>query len=157
MMRRNIHATPPRRPGVDHTPTTPAGDDRPIRILDRADVPEAHKERLIRLVRRAQAIADTAGRELQSEFGRMHVSLIVGCNQFLRLFRDETGEVELLVGDKVKQLLGEAGFTLKEPDGAIFKMFGWVRLDPMEGDLDRLEEAVEAAFQDAVKKDRPSG
>ncbi len=137
---------------MDHTPATPAVDDRPIRILERTPVDDAHKERLFALVRKAQALAADAGRDLQAEFGKDAVALIVGCNQFVRLHRggDVPGRVEVLVGDDVKQRLQDAGFELLEAQGAVFKLFGWTGVEPMAGDLDALEAAVEAAFQKAA-------
>ncbi len=138
---------------MSHTPATPA-DDRALRLLERADVDDAHKQRLLALVRRAQAAAAEAGEDLQAEFGREHVALIVGCNQFVRVFRagDAAGRIELLLPEAAKTQLAEAGFTLSDPLGAVFKMFGWVSVDPREGDLDRLEQAVDAAWQKARGK-----
>lgn len=136
---------------VDHTPMVPA-DDRALRILERTPVPEAHKERLFALVRSAQEKAAEAGEELQSEFGREHVALIVGCNQFIRLFRGgaEPGVVELLIDAPQKTALQDAGFRLRDPEGAVFKLFGWVRLDPLQGDEAALDSAVAAAFAKAT-------
>ncbi len=144
---------------MDHTPTTAASDDRPIKLLDRTPVADEHKQRLFALVRRAQNVAADANVELQSEFGKEAVSLICSCNQFVRLYRAglEPGCVELLVDDDVKAMLQEAGFTLRQPEGMIFKMFGWIRIDPMEGDMDRLEEAVESAFEKANQAGKPQG
>ena len=131
-----------------HTPTQPAGDDRPLRILERTPVPDDHKERLFHLVREGQAQATAAGAELQAEFGKEHVALIVGCNQFIRLFRagPEPGAVELLLPDDGKKALADAGFTLRDPAGQVFKLFGWVRVDPMQGPAPALDAAVGAAF-----------
>lgn len=136
---------------MDHSPATPAQDDRPRKLLDRTPVAEDHKQRLFALVHKAQALAAAADDELQSEFGRQHVALITGCNQFVRLFRDgdHAGSVELLLPDEAKKALEAAGFTLGEPEGAVFRMFGWVRIDPMEGDLSHAEAAVEAAYRKA--------
>ncbi len=107
-----------------------------------------HKARLFALVRRAQAAATASGAELQAEFGAQHVGLIVGCNQFTRLFRggEQPGVVELLVDAPTKALLQTAGFTLREPEGAVFKLFGWVRVDPMQGEPAALDAAVDSAF-----------
>ena len=137
---------------MDHTPATAASDDRALRILERTPVPDAHRERLYALVRKAQAAAAQAGKELQAEFGKEHVGLIVGCNQFTRLFRggERPGVVELLLDDSGKALLRGAGFDLQPPEGAVFRLFGWVRVDPMQGDLDALEQAVDAAFAKAA-------
>jgi hypothetical protein len=134
-----------------HTPTQPAGDDRPIRLLERTPVGSEHKERLYHLVRSGQARAAAAGAELQAEFGAEHVALIVGCNQFIRLFRagTEPGAVELLLPDDGKKALADAGFQLREPAGQVFKLFGWVRIDPMQGPQPALEAAVSSAFDRA--------
>jgi len=136
---------------VQHTPTQPAGDDRPLRLLERTPVPEAHKQRLFGLVRRGQDYAAAAGEDLQAEFGAEHVALIVGCNQFLRLFRGgpEPGAVELLLPESAKSALSSGGFALREPAGQVFKLFGWVRVDPMQGDAGALDAAVDAAFAKA--------
>lgn len=136
---------------VAHTPTQPAHDDRPLRLLERTPVAAEHKERLFHLVREGQAAADAAGEELQAEFGAEHVALIVGCNQFVRLFRGgtEPGAVELLLPGEGKQALASAGFTLKEPAGQVFKLFGWVRVDPMQGPTQALDTAVRSAFAKA--------
>jgi hypothetical protein len=131
-----------------HTPTQPAGDDRPLRILERTPVPDDHKERLFHLVREGQAQAAAAGADLQAEFGKEHVALIVGCNQFIRLFRagPEPGAVELLLPEDGKKALADAGFTLRDPAGQVFKLFGWVRVDPMQGPAPALDAAVGSAF-----------
>ncbi len=138
---------------MDHTPTTPAaeGDDRPFKILERTPVPQEHKERLFELVRVAQATAADAGKELQGEFGRDAVALIVGCNQFVRLYRggDFPGRVEVRVPAEALAKLADAGFSLEEPQGAVFKMFGWKAVDPMAGDAGVLADAVRAAFKQA--------
>lgn len=143
---------------MDHTPTTPAVDDRPIKILERTPVDDAHKQRLFGLVRVAQEAGAEAGKELQGEFGKEAVAMIVGCNQFLRLHRggDHPGRVEILVQDDVKARLQEAGFSLGEPDGMVFKLFGWCAIDPMQGDPEVLAEAVRAAFADAAARARRS-
>lgn len=143
---------------MDHTPTQAAGDDRPLRILERAPVAPEHKERLFHVVREGQARAAAAGEELQAEFGPEHVALIVGCNQFVRLFRGgpEPGAVEFLLPDEGKAALAAAGFTLREPAGQVFKLFGWVRVDPMQGAPEALDAAVGSAFAKAksAKKKR---
>ncbi len=143
---------------MDHTPTTPARDDRPLRLLERAEVDDDHKQRLLALVRHAQGASEEAGDDLQAEFGREHVALIVGCNQFVRVYRagDTAGRVELLLPEPAKAQLKEAGFTLHEPLGAIFKMFGWVSVDPREGDLDHLERAIDAALERARGAKKPA-
>src|ERR1041385_9277473 len=96
---------------MDHTPTQPASDDRPLRLLERTPVPDAHKERLFALVRRGQADAAGTGAELQAEFGAEHVALITGCNQFVRLFRGgpEPGAVELLLPPAAQARPGGGG------------------------------------------------
>lgn len=136
---------------MDHTPTQPAGDDRPLRLLERAPVATEHKERLFHLVRASQEGAAATGDELQAEFGKEHVALITGCNQFVRLFRGgtEPGAVELLLPEDSKRALQAAGFTLRDPDGQVFKLFGWVRLDPMQGDPAALDAALAAALSKA--------
>jgi hypothetical protein len=136
---------------MDHTPMVPAGDDRPLKILERTPVSEAHKQVLFDVVRTAQETAQAAGAELQSEFGKEHVALIVGCNQFVRLFRggEQPGAVEVLLDAPQRQQLAQAGFTLGEPDGAVFKMFGWVRVQPTQGPEAALQAAVRAAFAKA--------
>lgn len=136
---------------MDHTPQTPAGDDRPLRVLERTPVPEAHRERLFHLVRTAQAEAAKAGDELQAEFGKEHVALIVGCNQFIRLWKggDQPGCVELLLDAPHKDELAASGYFLGVPDGQIFRLFGWVRVDPMVGRAGALEQAVVQAFHKA--------
>lgn len=141
---------------MDHTPTQPAGDDRPLRILERAPVPPEHKERLFHLVREGQAAAEASGAELQAEFGKEHVALIVGCNQFIRLFRGgaEPGAVELLLPDDGKKALASAGFTLRDPEGQVFRLFGWVRVDPMQGDAAALDAAVGSAFAKAKANEK---
>ena len=139
---------------MDHTPQVPAQDDRPIRLLERTPVPDAHRDRLLGIVRHAQAAAAGAGKELQAEFGPAHVALIASCNQFVRLFRagPEPGAVELLLPADAKGALRAAGFELREPEGAVFRLFGWVRVDPMQGPEPAILAATEAAFRQAAKK-----
>lgn len=136
---------------MDHTPQTPAGDDRPLRVLERTPVPEPHRQRLFDLVRKAQAEAATAGEELQAEFGKEHVALIVGCNQFIRLWKggEQPGCVELLLDPPHKDELAAGGYFLGVPEGQIFRLFGWVRVDPMLGNPTALEQAITHAFQKA--------
>jgi hypothetical protein len=130
---------------------TPATDDRPIRILERTPVPEAHKARLFALVRLGQEEAGRVGADLQAEFGRDHVALIADHNQFIRLFRGgaRPGDVELWLDGPAREALAAAGFTLGEPEGAVFKLFGWTRLDPMAGPEPALHEAVKSALAKA--------
>jgi len=136
---------------MDHTPQVPAGDDRPLRLLERTPVGPEHLRRLADLVRAAQEAARESGAELQSEFGKEHVALIVACNQFVRLFRggSQPGAVELLLDPASKESLQRAGYALGDPEGAVFKLFGWVRLDPMQGDSKVLLDAVGKAFAKA--------
>lgn len=136
---------------MDHTPQTPAGDDRPLRILERTPVADAHKQRLFDLVHRAQAAAAAAGEDLQAEFGKEHVALIVGCNQFIRLWKGgaQPGVVELLLNPADKAALTAAGYTLSEPEGQVFKLFGWVRIHPLQGPAAPLDAAVDQAFAKA--------
>ncbi len=132
-------------------------DERAERYLSGAELPEDRKARLVALVHRAQAAAATAGAELQAEFGREHVGLIVGCNQFLRLDKagDLAGKAELFLDDAGKTALRSAGFTLHEHPSYLFRMFGWVVVDPLEGSLDALAAAVDAAFQKARAAKKP--
>jgi len=141
---------------VDHTPATPA-DDRAIKLLERTPVPEAHKARLFALVHTAQEVAAQDGAEIQAEFGKEAVALIVGCNQFVRLFRGgtEPGVVEFLLHPADKDSLAQS-YTLGEPDGAIFKMFGWVRVNPMEGEEELLKNAVRKAYEKARISKKPT-
>jgi hypothetical protein len=143
---------------VQHTPTQPASDDRPLRLLERAPVPPEHKERLFHLVRLGQEAAAQAGGDLQAEFGAEHVALITGCNQFIRLFRGgaEPGAVELLLPDDAKARLAAGGFALREPEGQVFRLFGWVRVDPMQGDAAALDAALDAAFAKAHAARKPA-
>lgn len=122
-----------------------------MRLLERTPVSADHKERLFHLVRTGQARAAEAGEDLQAEFGAEHVALIVGCNQFVRLFRSgpEPGAVELLLPDDGKKALADGGFELRDPAGQVFKLFGWVRVDPMQGRPEALDAAVGSAFAKA--------
>ena len=136
---------------MDHTPAVAAGDERALRLLDRMAVDEPHREALKQLVLHAQNAAQNAGADLQSEVGREHVGLIIGCNQFLRLWRDGpgAGHAEILLDVAARAALPAAGFPLTPPDGAVFKMFGWVRFDPTEGDATALAPLVDKAFAKA--------
>lgn len=128
-----------------------ARDDRVLRLLERTPVPAEHKERLFGIVRRCQELADQAGQDLQSEFGPEHAALIVGHNQFVRIFRGgpSPGVVDLWLPEDAKQALTAAGFALGEPAGQVFRLFGWVRVGPMQGDAAALDAAVAAAFAKA--------
>ncbi len=132
-----------------HTPAVPVNETA-HKILERADVPEEHKQRLFELVDRAQALAQEAGLvdKLQAEYGREAVALILDCRQFMRLHRggDAVGRVALLLPDDAKAALESAGFTLHEPEGMVFKLFGWVAVDPMEGTAAALHDALEGAW-----------
>ncbi|MGB0652041.1 MAG: hypothetical protein ACPGQL_02475 [Thermoplasmatota archaeon] len=144
---------------MDHTPTVPATDDRPLKLLERADVDDDHRALLLDLVRHAQQVAVAAGAELQSEFGKTHVALIVGCQQFLRIHRagDALGRVELLLDAPDKEALAAAGFELGEPEGQIFKLFGWTSIDPRQGEGGAAKRAAEAAFRKAQGSKAPAG
>jgi hypothetical protein len=138
---------------MDHTPTVPA-DERALRLLERA--PEPQRARLLDAVAWAQQAAAATGDELQAEFGKDHVALIVGCNQFVRLWRGgaQPGAVELLLDPADKAKLGSA-FPLGDPEGAVFKLFGWVRVDPAAGPSTDLEAAVGAAYRKAKIAKKP--
>ena len=142
-----------RRSAVDHTPTVPA-DERAARLLERA--PEPQRTALLAAIAWAQEEAAKEGDELQAEFGKDHVALIVGCNQFVRLWRGgaQPGALELLLDPAAKASLG-AVFPLGEPEGAVFKLFGWVRLDPSTGPGESLRDAVTAAFRKAKATKAP--
>ncbi len=141
---------------MDHTPQVPA-DDRAVRLLEHSDLPADRKATLVGLVKRSQDLAAQAGEDLQAEFGREHVALIVGCNQFIRIWRagHEPGAVELLLDPADKTLLADAGVPLREPDGAVFKLFGWVRADATPGQAEALDQAVGAAFRKAKAAQKP--
>lgn len=142
---------------MDHTPAVAAGDERALRLLERMQVDAAHAQALRRLVVRAQATAQAAGAELQCEVGKEHVGLIIGCNQFLRLFRDGPGAgmAEILLEPAQRGELAAAGATPTPPEGAVFKLFGWQRFDPSQGDPDRLDALVDAAFTKARDAKKP--
>lgn len=144
---------------MDHTPSTSAADERALRLLEHAALPEARKALLIALVRGAQSLADDAGEDLQAEFGREHIGLIAGHNQFLRIMRAgaDPGAVEISLDDAAKKALAAAGFALREPDGLVFRMFGWVRVDPEQGPQGALEAAIAAAFAKARAPARGAG
>jgi hypothetical protein len=135
---------------MDHSPQTPA-DDRALRLLEHANLPTPTKEVLLALVRQAQTQAAEAGEDLQAEFGREHVALIVGCNQFVRIFRSgrEPGAVEILLDAPDKDKLAADGFALRDAEGQVFKLFGWTRITPTEGPEAALHQAVSKAFAKA--------
>ena len=136
---------------MDHTPQVPA-DDRALRLLEHADLPGPTKQSVLALVRKAQDEATKAGRELQAEFGREHVALIVGCNQFLRVWRSgtEPGAVEVLLDPVDRQAL-QLEVATRPPEGKVFQLFGWVRADAEPAALASLERAVEASFRRALR------
>ena len=78
----------------------------------------------------------------------------VGCKHFVGWCRGGSapGAVEALLDAPQKQDLEQAGFTLGEPEGAVFKLFGWIRVDPMQGDPTALGNAVQQAFAKARAK-----
>lgn len=131
-------------------PTLPERDARPAKLVARTPVEEAHQKRMLALVEYAQSRAEAAGVALQYEFGPA-VALIAGCQQFLRLHRggEAPGTVELMLPPADKEALAAGGFTLLEPFGQVFRMFGWTRVDPMEAESVALEAAVDAAFERA--------
>lgn len=105
-------------------------DDRPAKLLQRTPVPQDHRDLLLHLAEQVDEDVAAAGKELQSEFGKEHVALIVGCNQFVRFYRDgnHAGQVEVwLDGDHAKGVEAEWGPAL---GGAVFQMFGWRSLNP---------------------------
>jgi hypothetical protein len=136
---------------VDHSPQTPA-DDRALRLLEHAAIPEPRKAHALAAVKAAQHAARDAGAELQAEFGKDHVGLIVGCNQFTRVWRagPDAGAIELFLNPADKDALATSGFLLQAPEGAVFKLFGWVRVDPSQGPQAALDDAVKAAFRKAA-------
>lgn len=140
---------------MDHAPQTPA-DERVHRLIEHANLAADRRAALLALLGEAQSAAQESGSELQAEFGRDHVGLIVGCNQFLRLWRGgaEAGAAELLLPPDEKKALATAGVPLRDPDGAVFKLFGWVRFDPAASAAERA--AVRAAFRKAKASAKPS-
>ncbi len=114
-------------------------------------------ERLLKLDTVAQDTASGAGVDLQFEFGPV-VAYIAGCQQFLRLHRggEAPGTVELMLPADGKAALESAGFELLEPYGAVFKMFGWSRIDPMAGPADAIDAAIKGAFEHARSRGKPS-
>lgn len=140
---------------MDHAPQTPA-DDRVHRLLEHANLPAERKQALVGLLEAAQDEARQSGAELQAEFGKEHVALIVGCNQFLRLWRggSEPGAAELLLALEDKRALQTAGTALRDPEGAVFKLFGWVRFEAKADDAQR--HAVRVAFRKAKATVKPA-
>ncbi len=133
-----------------------APDERPAKLLARTPVEEAHLQRLQELSSHAQAAAEAANVDLQYEFGPV-VAYIAGCQQFLRLHRggEAPGAVELMLPPDAKAALEAAGYEALEPFGAVFKMFGWTRVEPMAGTAEALDAAVEAALEHARSKGKP--
>ncbi len=135
----------------------PDRDPRPGKLLARTPVDDAHRGLMLHLVEHAQERAESTCVDLQYEFGPA-VACIAGCQQFLRLHRggDDPGAVELMLPDDAKGALADAGFELLEPHGAVFRMFGWTRIEPTTGDAGALDAAVDAAFDHARSKGKPS-
>ncbi|MHB8633382.1 MAG: hypothetical protein ACYDBQ_05350 [Thermoplasmatota archaeon] len=126
---------------MDHTPLTPA-DERVARWLERVAGPEGHILR--------GAVARASGVELQAEFGSDHVGLIANHNQFLRVFRSPPA-MEFFLDPADREMLAKAGFALGPPEGAVFRLFGWVRVDPTAGPAEALGKAVEQALGKALR------
>lgn len=128
-------------------------DERPLRFLDKADVDDACRKRMQQLVRRAQALSDAKEPgKLESDFGKEHLAVIHDCNQFLRAYKrgDAAGRVEFRLDGDAKKALGDAGFVLMDPQGQVFKLFGWVAVDPVQGDAAALDAALDASFATAT-------
>lgn len=123
-------------------------DERPLKLLARTPVDEEHKQRLFALARQAHDLADADRRELLWEFGREHVGAIAEHNQFLRLFRggEQPGCIELWLTPEGRAAAEAAGIETRDPDGAVFKMFGWRRIDPAAADADALDAALRDAY-----------
>lgn len=121
-------------------------DERPLKIINRIeDEParQAWHDVATALLQHAEN-----GKDLQFEFGPEHVSFIIGCNQFLRIYKSgpHAGTGEILPG---------AEFDLEAADavgGMVFKMFGWKHVKPQP----RLQDAVLAAYDAAAAKDAPT-
>lgn len=113
-------------------------DDRPLKLLQRA--PESLQPALEALTHHAGALSNSAGEDLQFDFGKDTIAFIVGCNQFMRLhFRgDRAGKVSLPPAAEIE---GEV------PEESIFKMFGWKTVDADES----LKDAVARSFEAAKK------
>lgn len=123
-------------------------DDRPLKLIRRTPVDGEHVARLEALAEVADAVAANAGKDLQSEFGKQHVALIIGCNQFARFYRDgeHAGRIELwLTPEAVAELEAAGGQVTDAVGGAVFQMFGWRLVDPTA-----MPEAVEAALKAAA-------
>jgi hypothetical protein len=131
-------------------------DERALKLLARTPGGEALRERLAFLARRADALAAADGREIQWEFGREHVAAIVEHNQFVRFFRggDEPGAVELWLDDAGRAAAQAAGLALKDPAGAVFKMFGWRRVAPSDIGHAAVDDALVAAYRRASREGR---
>lgn len=123
-------------------------DDRPLKLIRRSKAPQARVAAMEALATSADARVAEAGKDLQSEFGKQHVALIVGCNQFVRFYRDgdHDGHIEVLVPADHP---GEFGPAL---GGAVFSMFGWRSLP---ADDPKAHAAVEAAVARALATDKP--
>jgi hypothetical protein len=121
-------------------------DNRPLKIIARIE-DEAARAGWTKITE-ALLQRSESGKELQFEFGKEHVSFIIGCNQFLRIYKSgqHAGTAEILPGD---------GFALGAGDavgGMVFKMFGWKHVRLQDG----LQEAVLAAYEAAAAKDAPT-
>lgn len=119
-------------------------DNRPLKIISRIE-DEVARDGWTKI---AEALlAHAAGKEMQFEFGKEHVSFIIGCNQFLRIYKSGqyAGTGEILPG---KEFGLEAGDAV---GGMVFKMFGWKHVMLQDG----LQEAVIAAFEAAATKAAP--
>lgn len=135
-----------------HTPTFAGGDDRAARLLESAKVPDAKRERLLAVLGWVQAAADAAGKELQLEYGPTHIGLIAEHNQAVRLLRAgaHAGDAELFLETPQRAQLAAAGYALQEPELAVFKLFGWVRVDPSQGSEEGLRTAAQQALAKAI-------
>ncbi|MGB1585562.1 MAG: hypothetical protein ACPHID_00765 [Thermoplasmatota archaeon] len=118
-------------------------DERPLKLLRRTPVDADHVDAMVALAERADALAADAGKDLQSEFGKEHVALIVGCNQFVRFYRDgeHAGRMEVWLSDA-------ADFDVHPAvGGTVFQMFGWRTMDPRDA---KAPDAMQAAFARAL-------
>ena len=102
-------------------------------MIRRTPVDADHLACLESLAEAADAAAAEAGKDLQSEFGKQHVALIIGCNQFVRFYREgpHAGAIELWLDPPAVQELEVAGGAVTDAvGGAVFQMFGWRTVDP---------------------------
>lgn len=119
--------------------------DRAAAFVSRNQGGEIHQG----LVRRAAASLSAAGQEMQVSFDGGVAALIVGCHQFARFRRD--GVVEILVPDEAKEFLKGEGVQLQEPEGTVFRLFGWIAV-ACEAPADALERGLDDAVQMALAK-----